>query len=209
MSKGKLILISGPDGCGKTTQAKLLVKALQKRFGKEKIIHTYEPGGSLYGKEIRELILNGKHAADANGLTMMLLFFAARADHIRKIIKPALLSGKVVVSDRFDESTFSYQIFGQKEKHLLELFKYLRHMMMVASYRPHYLILDIQPNIARSRMKDRGKMSHFDKRGLSFHERVRQGFKVFSKSYGGDIIDGNGTIEEVHARVMAEVERIF
>jgi dTMP kinase len=106
--KGKFIVLDSGEGAGKTLQ----LKRAEEFFG-DKILVTREPGGSKYAEQIRELILHSIYASQADAKTLFALFWAARADHLDKTIRPALLAGKTVLTDRFDSSTYAYQIIAQ------------------------------------------------------------------------------------------------
>ena len=106
MSKGKFIVIDGIGGCGKTTHAKLL----RARMEKDTVL-THEPGGTPIAEKIRKLLLHGL-IPTADVATEFFLFWTARAEHMREKIIPALRAGRNVISDRFDSSTFAFQIFG-------------------------------------------------------------------------------------------------
>ena len=121
MKKGLFIVVDSGEGSGKTTQ----LKKAQEFFG-NKLVLTREPGGSPYAEEIRHLILKSTHAGQADAKTLFALFWAARADHMKNTVLPALKAGKIVISDRFDSSTFAYQIIAQGAKELKKFFWQMR-----------------------------------------------------------------------------------
>lgn len=202
--RGKFIVLDGVDGSGKSTQ----IKELKKRLGEEVLI-TREPGGSVYAEEIRELILNSPNAAGANALTMFALFWAARADHLERIIKPALKEGKTVISDRFDSATFSHQIYGQQARELEDFFWKMRERYLSDCAPDLYIFIDIDPAEALAR-KEKGRVehNHFDEREIEFHDRVRTGLKVFSERVNVQIIDGAKSIEEITAEVLRQISSL-
>ena len=115
--KGKFIVLEGIDGCGKTTQIKELSEWLPKSGLINKnatLIKTREPGGSILGREIRDMILHNDKANPPSNLTELLLYYADRAEHISKIILPALKDGNWIISDRFSGSTLAYQGYGRE-----------------------------------------------------------------------------------------------
>ena len=115
--KGKFIVLEGIDGCGKTTQINELSKWLPKSGLIKKnatLIKTREPGGSVLGREIREMILNNNKTNSPSFLTELLLYSADRAEHISKVISPALKNGNWIISDRFSGSTLAYQGYGRE-----------------------------------------------------------------------------------------------
>ena len=139
MAKDKeavLIVIDGVDGAGKGTQIDLLKQALSG----EPFIFTREPGGTPYAEAIRTLIFDPQ-AEDASPLVRLLLFFAAREEHLTRRILPELARGTHVVSDRFDSSTFALQLYGEEVQRFRDLFFTLRKS--VVSVEPRYLILDL------------------------------------------------------------------
>src|SRR5579864_4280814 len=107
MEKGKFIVLEGGEGAGKSTQLRVIKEILG-----DDIVITREPGGSPYAEEIRNVILKSTNAGQADAKTHFALFWAARADHMKNTVLPALNAGKHVISDRFDSSTFAYQIYG-------------------------------------------------------------------------------------------------
>src|SRR3989344_7639591 len=120
MQKGKFIVIDGIDGSGKGTQVKLLKRALGKNT-----IFTHEPGGTPKAEAIRKLLLERKKEF-STPLADFLLFWAARADHVEKVILPALRAGKNVITDRFDSSTLAFQICAEQAPELKSLFEECR-----------------------------------------------------------------------------------
>ena len=117
-------MIDGADGCGKTTVISYLKSVYQNNF-----LFTREPGGSPFAEKIREVILS-PDAKEASGLTQFGLFWAARADHLEKKIRPAIESGINVVSDRFDSSSYAFQIHGQEMASLERIFMQMRQICL-------------------------------------------------------------------------------
>lgn len=174
--KGLFIVFDGGEGSGKTT---LLKRAVE--YFKDELVTTREPGGAFYAEEIRNLILHSPNAKEADARTMFALFWAARADHMKNTVIPALNSGKIVISDRFDSSTYAYQIVAQGARELQELFWIVRDQYL-GEYKPDvYVYLDLDPEVGierKNQQKDE-KQNHFDKRNLQFHEALRRGYKEF------------------------------
>src|SRR3989344_5042238 len=159
--KAKLIILDGLDGSGKGAQIELLKKFLVDK--KVSILFTREPGGSPYGEEIRKLILNSM-GKSADPLTQFFLFWADRDDHMRKVVSPALLKGVNVISDRFDSSTFAFQIFGGVQTKLLQPFSFFRKLVLGEVEPSLYIVLDLPPDVALERIKkDKERLkTHFD-----------------------------------------------
>ena len=155
-------VICGGEGSGKST----VIKAVKERFPDAVI--TREPGGSPYAEHIRDVMFKDELAKDANSETMFGLFWAARADHMNRLVLPALREGKTVVSDRFDCCTFAYQIHGQKAAYLEELFWQTRRVFLKERTPDAYIFLDVDPEIGLKRVAGRpGKKNHFDERDIA------------------------------------------
>lgn len=196
--KAKLIILDGLDGSGKGAQIELLKKFLVDK--KVSILFTREPGGSPYGEEIRKLILNSM-GKSADPLTQFFLFWADRDDHMRKVVSPALLKGINVISDRFDSSTFAFQIFGGAQTKLLQPFSFFRKLVLGEVEPSLYIVLDLPPDVALERIKkDKERLkTHFDLQPLSYHSRVRAGFKRFkSMGYRVVFVNADRPPEDIH-----------
>ena len=161
------ITFEGMEGAGKTTQIKLLQKALLKQ-GFDVVV-TREPGGTPLGKTIRQLLL--KNTMDIqHPLTDLCLFTADRLEHIETVIKPALSSGKVVICDRFTDSTLAYQVGGQAlSEHAVN------HFIALSELKPTLTIfLDLDPEEGLERVKRRSVVDRYEQKELAFHLRVRK-----------------------------------
>jgi len=194
MKKGKFIVIDSGEGAGKTTQ----IKRVKEFFG-DKVFLTREPGGSPYAEEIRNLILKSPNASQADAKTLFALFWAARADHLKNTIIPALEEGKIVICDRFDSSTFAYQIIAQEAKELEQFFWQIRDFYLGDIKPDLYIYFDIDPKIGLNRKikQKEGEINHFEERKIEFHEALRNGFKEFLKKVHYKIIDASKPIDEV------------
>src|SRR3989338_1246803 len=205
MRRGLYFGVDGGEGTGTTTMTKYLVE--QMKGGKA--LWTREPGGanSPYAEEIRRLILSDS-GKQADAETMFCLFWAARRDHLVNTVWPALKDGITVISDRGDSSTWAYQIYGQEQTQLEDLFSKMR-LHYFGQYTPdHYFILDARPEVGLARTKKRAdKPTHFDERDLKFHSRVRRGFLEFASWLGGTIINAEHPQQEVEARLLYECKR--
>lgn len=172
----RFITLEGGDGSGKSTQAKRLVVALNKRG--IKALGTREPGGSPGAEDIRQLVLNGDPAR-WDALTEALLMFAARSDHVARTIKPALDAKTWVICDRFTDSTYAYQGAG----HGLAR-ETIRRMeaLVLGAFRPDLtLILDIPVDIGLARTQGRSKDMRFEAFDVDFHERMRQAYLAIAR----------------------------
>lgn len=195
--RGSFIVVDGGDGTGTTSLVDYL-----GRYVSDNVHMTREPGGSVFGERVRELIKSddAKHA-DAN--TLFALFWAARADHMHNVVIPTLKQGMHVVSDRFDASTFAYQIFGEQHEHLADLFWYMRGKYL-GSWKPDcYLILDVDPQEGLARVEKRSaERDHFDERTLAFHRRAREGYHTFAGMVGATRIDATHPMNRVRSEAV-------
>jgi len=175
--KGKFITFEGVEGAGKTTQSKMLVEYLNQRG--ISAVWTREPGGCDAAEEIRKLLLSGS-INNWDSTTELLLLFAARRMHTEKKIKPLLAENKVVVSDRYLDSTIAYQGYGQG----VDLDKIAKIQEIVLDdFRPDItIILDLDIEVGLERANKRGETNRYEDMELEFHKRVRNGFlNVFNR----------------------------
>jgi dTMP kinase len=173
---GMFITFEGGDGCGKSTQSKLLQKALLEH--NINAIHTREPGGTDSAESIRELLVMwgiDKWHSD----TELLLHTAARCEHYYKVIKPALEEGKVVICDRFIDSTIVYQGYGQGVD--LSKIRQLHDIFIAGLYPDLTFILDVDPTVSLNRATSRRVVNRYDLMDYSFHMLVRNGFKEVAR----------------------------
>lgn len=195
MKKGLFIVVDSGEGAGKTSQ----LNRARELYG-DSLIITREPGGSLYAEEIRNIILKSPNAGQADAKTLFALFWAARADHMKNTIVPALLSGKTVISDRFDSSTFAYQIIAQDAKELKDFFWQMRDFYLGDLKPDLYIYFDIDPVIGLARKSGQGteETNHFEARKIDFHNRLRDGYKEFlTKVPNHATIDASQPIDKV------------
>lgn len=210
MQKGKFITFEGGEGTGKSTQIKLLSEYLKQKG--ENVVTSKEPGGTEVGLEIRKLLVCGdKDKFDAVAEAM--LYFADRHIHLTQKIWPAMEAGKIVLSDRFADSTFAYQYYGYDKRLSKELLNQL-YNIAVGDFKPDLtIILDIDPEkgLARSFKKAETmevKELRFEGRELAFHNNLRRGFLEIAKSEPKRcvVLDADKTIEELHADIVRVVE---
>jgi len=173
MSRGYFITLEGGEGTGKSTQIALLVEKLKN--GGLQVIETREPGGSEGAEKIRNLLVTG-NPQNWSPLPEALLISAAREDHLRRIIGPAIDAGKFVVCDRFIDSTIAYQGVGGGVS--TEFLKALE-AQVVGKFTPELtLIFDLDPQAGLDRAKARGQggEDRFEAKGLLYHQKIRQAF---------------------------------
>ncbi len=219
---GRFIVLDGPDGCGKSTQLKLLANYLGDKD--VEVVQTYDPGGTKISDQIsRFLKYDAKGEMDAH--TEVMLFMASRAQLVAEVIKPALAIGKTVLCDRFISATCAYQgSSGCPVDKIIEMGKFA-----VEDIWPDLtLILDISAEEGRNRTghkrNQRTKTNHkdanqaflfenvitdrFDSRSLEYHRKVRKGFLKIGEYYPGivEVIDATGDIETVHKKVIEAIK---
>lgn len=199
MSTGRFITFEGGEGAGKSTQLKRLAARLQAQ-GRE-VVATREPGGSAGAEAIRELVLKG--AADRwSPVTETLLMYAARRDHVERVIRPALARGAWVVCDRFADSTRAYQgAAGGTDPALIAA---LERFILEGTRPDVTLIFDLPVALGLERAHARaGAEMRFESKGHAFHERLREGFLAIARAEPQRcvVIDAAGSPDEVEAKV--------
>ncbi|CUH52167.1 dTMP kinase [Shimia marina] len=187
MTQGRFISFEGIDGSGKSTQAALLADQLRD-LGHD-VILTREPGGSVGAEEIRSLVLEGdpdRWSAE----TEILLFTAARRDHLERTILPALAAGKTVICDRFADSTRMYQ--GLSRGDLRSLVDQL-HSLMIGREPDLTVLIDMDPSVGLARAKSRQTSEErFEDFGVGLQQQMRQGFLRLSKEFPERFVVING-----------------
>lgn len=206
--RGLFVSFEGVDGSGKSTQARLLAEAL-RGLGRE-VVLTREPGGSPGAEEIRRLVLTGDRAR-WSAETEILLFTAARRDHLERTIRPALARGAVVITDRFADSTRLYQ--GISRGDLRGVVDQL-HALMIGVEPDLTVLVDMDPAHALARSLDRlggsqpGEAENrFEAFGVAFQEKVRAGFLGLAREHPARIavVNGDRPEEVVAADILALV----
>tara|TARA_B100001939_G_scaffold89077_1_gene76345 strand:+ start:314 stop:940 length:627 start_codon:yes stop_codon:yes gene_type:complete len=200
--KGFFITFEGIDGSGKSTQIRKLAKFLEDN-GFD-IIITREPGGSVGGEEIRNLLLQG--AVDRwSAETEILLFTAARRDHLERIILPALQGGKIVICDRFTDSTRMYQ--GMRGPKLRDLVDKLTKEVINCD--PDLtIIIDIDPEISLERAKSRNTAEErFEDFGVDLQKKMRRGFLDLSREFSSrmEVVNGQQSVDELAKEIASLV----
>jgi dTMP kinase len=213
MSRGWFIALEGGEGAGKSTQARLLKTTLEAEG--RRVVLTREPGGSPFAEQVRELLM-GRTTAPHSPLSEALLFYAARHDHLERVIRPALADGAVVVCDRFSDSTRVYQgAAGGLDSAKLETLD----QIVVGATKPDLtLILDLPATDGLARASARlprgaqGAPDSYEGRPLAFHERLRAGFLALAAAEPERyvVIDASAPADAVAAAVWSAVHaRIF
>lgn len=197
------ITFEGPEGCGKSTHAKRLKAYLEGRG--QRTLLTFEPGGTQVGKEIRNLLLNPESVLDET--TEVYLFAADRSEHVSKIIRPALSEGKIVISDRFIDSTLAYQIGGRRLPE--DLVRYLNMISAKGLVPDLTFLLDVSPEIGLQRATQNGSADRFESEALDFHRRVRQMYLNIARANPERvkvINTDNRSIEEIQNQIREVID---
>ncbi|SDF74527.1 thymidylate kinase [Limimonas halophila] len=205
MTAGAFITFEGGEGAGKSLQVRRLAEWLRAR-GMD-VLATREPGGCPASEAVRGLLVDGTHTWSPAGEAF--LHCAARAEHVRTAIAPALAAGTWVVSDRFADSTVAYQGYG----HALDT-SFLRQASGHATggTGPHLtLVLDVPPDVGLTRTRARGEENPYETLPMAFHERVRAGFLEIAAAEPDRcrVIDARADAETVHRHVVAAVNDRF
>ncbi len=200
--KGLFITLEGIEGAGKSTIIKKLGDALRKQ-GVD-VVETFEPGDTPAGRRIRQILLDPE-LKGLSPLTELLLYFADRAEHVKKVIEPALRSGRIVICDRFMDSTFAYQGFGRG----LDL-KTLYSLNEIATggLKPDLtVLLDLDAKTGLDRNRKTGKNDRFEQESLEFHEKVRKGFLELARREPERfvVVDATEPIDRVFEEVFIRI----
>ncbi len=200
--KGKFIVLEGPDGSGKTTQISRLKEYLEEK-GRECLI-TREPGGTRIGEAIRQIILNPDYT-EMSDVTEMLLYAASRAQLIHDVIGPAIEEGKVVISDRFVDSSIVYQ--GIARGLGIETVSRI-NAPGIGIYQPDLIFfIDIPEEEGLARKKKQKKLDRLEQESIDFHRMVSEGYrKVLCDRPEVIRIDGCLSVEEIHREIRKYIE---
>lgn len=194
--QGLFITFEGPDGCGKTTQMKLLAEYLEKKG--EEVVLTREPGGKGLGEKVREILLN--YDGEVSDRCESFLFLADRAQNIDIIVNPAVKAGKIVLCDRHIDSTVAYQGYGRGLD--IERINMLNNLATNGKKPDLTFVFDVDVETSMKRVgKEKDRM---ESAGIDFHNRVRQGYLELAKQEPNRIkvIDATKSIEEIHDEVI-------
>ena len=207
-NRGSFITFEGLDGCGKTTQLEKLASAIRSQ-GREVVV-TREPGGTPVGEEIRKILLDARTQGLASRAEMALMF-ASRAQQIHQIIKPGLREGKIVLCDRFTDSSEAYQGYGRQlgGDTILEM-----HRVVCQDFWPDLTILmlgDLEANLDRARrrnVQDDDKEGRFEREQADFFKRVADGYMAIASRDRTRVaaIDATRSIQAVHADILKVVK---
>jgi dTMP kinase len=201
-TRGRFITLEGVDGAGKSTHADWLADSL--RGHGLRVVATREPGGTPLGERLRGLALN-----EAMGLdTETLIMFAARCEHVRQVIEPALARGDWVVCDRFTDATYAYQGGGRELG--AERVAILEQWVHPGLQPDRTWLFDVPLEVARERLADARSPDRFESEGAAFFQRTRDAYLARARQYPDRIriVDGSGAIPAIRAYLQAEVDAL-
>jgi dTMP kinase len=192
--RGRFITVEGIEGVGKSTNLDFVRRYLEDR-GKE-VVQTREPGGTPLGEDIRQLLLGHKHDG-MDEATELMLMFAARNEHLARVIRPALEAGKWILCDRFTDATYAYQ--GGGRGIAVAKIEWLENFVQ-GNLRPDLtLLLDASVQIGMERAGKRQQLDRFESQNMAFFERVREAYLNLAKMHPGRyrVVDASRPLEEV------------
>ena len=205
--RGRFIVFEGGEGAGKSTQLKALVARL--RDGGLEVVATREPGGSPGAEALRDLLVRGE-ATRWSPLSELLMMYAARSDHLEKVIRPALARGAWVVCDRFADSSRAYQGAGGGVE--AEWIEQIDAAVVNGSQPDLVLVMDMPPEAGLARAQARGDAENrFETKGLAFHTRLREGFlrRAAAVPERYRVIDADRSVDAIASDVWARVAEAF
>ena len=202
MKLGKFITVEGSEGVGKSTNINHILMRLQQQ--EIDVVQTREPGGTPLGEEVRELLLEHRHTGMSQDAELMLMF-AARAEHIAQVIRPALEAGQWVLCDRFTDASHAYQGAGRGiDSGRISILE----QWVQQGLEPDFtLLLDIEPEVGLERAGKRGALDRFEKEEMSFFHNVREGYLARASAFPErfHIVDAGQPLEQVQQGIDAEL----
>ncbi len=205
--RGVFITFEGPDGSGKSTQARVLAERLRRE--NHKVVETFEPGGTVIGQQIRRILLDSANA-EIRPTAELLLMFAARAQNVEQCILPALAAGSIVISDRFTDSSIAYQGAGRGLG--TEIVLELDRIACQGLVPDLTLCIDVDSETGLARALDRNDKerrdeSRLEDQGIGFHQHVRAAYHETARREPKRfrLIDGSATREAIAEKVWTEV----
>ncbi len=207
--RGKFIVIEGIDGCGKTTQINEISRWLPSSgLLKEnsKLVTTREPGGSLLGKKLRNLILDNNTNNKPSSLAELLLYSADRAEHVSKVISPALDKQDWVLSDRFADSTLAYQGYGRDIN--LEIIRNIESIVCQGEHPDLTIFLEISAKDSILRRKS-FVPDRIESEGIKFLQKVNEGFQLIAKEKNWKVISAMQNIDTISQEIKETLIKHF
>lgn len=204
MKTGRFVTVEGIDGAGKSSHLEFLSAAMRARA--VEVVVTREPGGTELGERLRGLVL----AEPMDGVTEALLMFAARREHLVRVIEPALARGAWVLSDRFSDATFAYQCGGRGLEPAV--FRALKSLVHPRRNPDATFLFDLDPRLAVERQRAQSRApDRFERETQEFFRRVRDAYLGIAREEPGRVrvVDASGSLEEVRARLAAAFSEAF
>lgn len=203
--KGRFISLEGIEGSGKSTQVSFVIDYLQSR-GIE-LVSTREPGGTMVSEKIRDVLLDNQ-LPSMHMDTELLLMFAARVEHVKQVIMPALDAGQWVVCDRFYDATYAYQGYGRQID--LKRIDVLKEFSVGDLAPDLTLLLDVTLEVSSERVTKRGNKDRFENEKMEFYKKVREGYLAIADNCPDRVvtIDATGKIEEVQAAIQLKLDEL-
>ena len=204
---GKFITFEGGEGCGKSTQIDRVASRLRAAGKTVSVLR--EPGGTLVGEQIRHILQYSKQSAGMVPATELLLFCASRAQLVREVVEPALAAGKIIIADRFFDSTTVYQGSGRKLDPVAVKFI---NEFAVGTYRPDLtLLLDLDPRVGLERARGRELFDRMENQTLDFYDRVRQGYLALARQEPARIkvVDAGQTLDAVELQIWELIRHVL
>lgn len=208
---GIFITLEGIDGTGKSTQHRLLVRYLRSQG--RKVISTREPGGTTVGERVRNIALASR-TGELAPLAELALMYAARAQHLDKVVRPALARGEIVVSDRFNDASFAYQGAGRRLG--IKAVRAFDRIVCGRTQAELTIVLDLDPRVALARAQGReirrnSTRGRFEAAGLEFHQRVRAGYLAIARREPRrvKVVKADRPVAEVQAEIREIVHEFL
>lgn len=204
MRNGLFITLEGPDGSGKTTQ----IAYLREYFAQRGIetVFTREPGGTAIGEKLRNIILDRENSEMCD-MTEALLYAASRAQHVHQLILPALAEGKIVICDRFIDSSIAYQGYGRQ---LGDAVRVINELAIEGCMPDVTLLMELSPKIGKSRISLESQ-DRLEQEKLEFHDRVFRGYEALAERYGERFvrIDASRDKEAIRREICGTLDSIL
>ena len=202
--RGLFITLEGGDGAGKSTQIRNIKSFFEKKG--LVVVHTREPGGTQISEKLREILLDS-HNLEMEDVTEMMIYAAARAQHVRELVKPALDEGSIVICDRFVDSSIAYQTYG---RNLGEMVRVV-NAYATDGLKPDITFwMDIDPDTGKERVSKMGDLDRLEMEERDFHYRVYEGYRAIAESEPDRVkrIDASGSVDEISEEIKRYLEEL-
>lgn len=202
--RGLFITLEGGDGAGKSTQIRNITRFFEERG--LVVVHTREPGGTQISEKLRDILLD-KSNSEMSPVTEMLIYAAARAQHVREFVMPALERGEVVICDRFVDSSIAYQAYGRELGSMVA--EVNRHA--TGGLDPDITFwLDIDPEAGRARASKAGDLDRLELEKLDFHYRVYEGYRKIAEADPERVrrVDASRSVDEIRDDIYVRLQRL-